>query len=176
QKSASAAALQPALEGDWVRLDTAGSGDFGGLTSKFMPAALTPEATTMMTAAGGAQNQPRGRGFAEKRVHKEGGPYIVVHRPCAGGFAGGPLGVNPESGAVHTRAQKDEITSARDRGGSGHIFMEGRAHPDLSRGPATASGHAVGRSENGVLVVDTIGFTQGPVTAGGFRTPETHLA
>ena len=28
------------LEGDWVRFDANGSGDFGGLTSKFTPASL----------------------------------------------------------------------------------------------------------------------------------------
>ena len=32
------------LEGDWVRIDLEGSGRFGGLTSKFTPAVLTPEA------------------------------------------------------------------------------------------------------------------------------------
>ena len=31
------------LEGDWVRIDLNGSGDFGGLTSKFTPASLTPQ-------------------------------------------------------------------------------------------------------------------------------------
>ncbi|PWT85725.1 MAG: hypothetical protein C5B57_02405 [Blastocatellia bacterium] len=174
QSAAGAAAERSVLEGDWVRLDTAGSGDFGGLTSKFTPAALTPEATTMMTAVRQAQNQPRGGAFTENRVHKEGEPYIVVDRPCGGGF-GGALGVNPDSGAIHVIAQKDEVIIAPERGGSRHIFMDGRGHPDLSRGTPTASGHAVGHYENGVLVVDTVGFIPGPVTAGGFRTPETHL-
>jgi hypothetical protein len=165
----------PRLEGDWVRIDTAGSGDFGGLTSKFTPAALTPQATEMMSAARAAQNQPRGRGFTENRVHKEGEPYIVVDRPCGGGFANGALGVNPDSGAIHIVVQKDEVVIAPERGGSRHIFMDGRAHPDLSRWTPTASGHAVGHYENDVLVTDTVGFAQGPVTAGGFRTAETRL-
>src|SRR5689334_16217114 len=32
-----------ALEGGWVRLDTTGSGSFGGLTATFARAVLTPE-------------------------------------------------------------------------------------------------------------------------------------
>ena len=164
-----------ALEGDWVRIDPNGSGDFGGLTSKFTPAALTPAATTLMAAARQAQNAPRGRAFTEGRVHNVGEPYIVVDRPCGGGFANGALGVNPDSGAIHIIQQKDEVIIAPERGGSRHIYLDGRAHPDLSRWTPTASGHAIGRYENGVLVADTIGFTQGGVTAGGYRTPETRL-
>ena len=38
------------LEGDWVRADPNGSGDFGGLTSKFTPASLTPQAAADMQA------------------------------------------------------------------------------------------------------------------------------
>ena len=164
------------LEGDWVRLDTAGSGDFGGLTSKFTPASLTPEAASMMGEARRTQNAPRGRGFTENRVHQVGEPYIVVDRPCGAGFGNGALGVNPDSGAIHIIVQKDEVVIAPERGGTRHIFTDGRVHPDLARWTPTASGHGVGHFENGVLVVDTVGFSQGPVTAGGYRTPETHLA
>jgi hypothetical protein len=71
--------------------------------------------------------------------------------------------------------QRDEIIIAPERGGVRHIFMDGRAHADLSRWTPTASGHAIGKYDGDTLVVDTVGFTQGPVTAGGFRTPETHL-
>src|SRR4029453_17576327 len=133
QKRAGGAAERPTLEGGWVRVDVAGSGEFGGLTSKFTPAALTPQATEMLAAARQAQNQPRGRDFTDNRVHKEGEPYIVVDRPCGGGFAGGALGVNPDSGAIHIIVQRDEIIIAPERGGVRHIFMEGRAHADLYR-------------------------------------------
>lgn len=176
QQSSGSVADARTLEGDWVRIDTAGSGDFGGLTSKFTPASLTPSATTRMTEARGRQNAPRGRGFTENRVHKEGEPYIVVDRPCGGGFATGALGVNPDSGAIHIIVHKDEVVIAPERGGSRHIFMDGRSHPDLARWTPTASGHGVGHFENGVLVVDTVGLAEGAVTAGGYRTPETHLA
>ena len=175
QQPTDAATGVRALEGDWVRTDPNGSGDFGGLTSTFTPASLTPAAATMMAAARQAQNAPRGRGFTENRLHKEGEPYIVVDRPCGGGFASGALGVNPDSGAIHIIQHKDEVIIAPERGGSRHIYMDGRAHPDLSRWTPSPSGHAVGHYENGVLVVDTVGFAQGGVTAGGYRTPETRL-
>ena len=43
------------LEGDWVRIDVDGSGSFGGLTSKFTPAVLTPEAAARGRAGGGGR-------------------------------------------------------------------------------------------------------------------------
>ena len=46
QRSASAAA-RPDLEGGWVRIDPEGSGSFGGLTSKFPRAVLTPAAAAI---------------------------------------------------------------------------------------------------------------------------------
>jgi hypothetical protein len=161
------------LEGDWVRTDPNGSGNFGGLTSTFTPAVLSTEGAALM-ASGRQGGGARGRDFTDNRVHKVGDPYIVVDRPCAGGF-GGALGVNPDSGAIHIIEQKDEVIIAPERGGSRHIYMDGRVHPDLARWVPSVSGHAVGHYENGALVVDTVGFAQGAVTAGGFRTPETHL-
>ena len=165
---------QRSLEGDWIRTDQSGSGDFGGLTSKFAPAVLTPAAAALVEA--NRRNQvPRGPAFTENRAHDTGDPYIVVDRPCGGVFGGGALGINPDSGAIHFVEQKDEIIMAPERGGARHIYMDGRKHPDLSRWTPTASGHAVGHYENGELVVDTMGLSTGAVTAGGWRTPETHL-
>ena len=62
-----------------------------------------------------------------------------------------------------------------DAGAHRVVYMDGRKHPDLSRWTPTGSGHSVGHAENGELVVDTIGIATGGVTAGGWRTPETHL-
>src|SRR6185295_4196049 len=108
------------------------------------------EAMAMMAAVRQAQSLPRGRDFVENRVHREGEPYIVVDRPCAGGFAGA-LGVNPDSGAIHIVVQADEIIIAPERGGARHIFMDGRTHPDPARWTPTLSGHAIGRFDDGVL-------------------------
>ena len=47
------------LEGSWVRLDVEGSGSFGGLTSKFTPAALTPEAAARGAAGRGVRPRER---------------------------------------------------------------------------------------------------------------------
>src|SRR5437762_8654511 len=98
------------LEGDWVRVDPNGSGDFGGLTSKFTPAALTPQATTEMEAMRRAQAAPRGPAFTEDKPHAVGQPYIVVAKPRgAGPFGGGALGINPDSGAIHFVTSKNEV-------------------------------------------------------------------
>jgi hypothetical protein len=99
-----------------------------------------------------------------------------VSRPCASGpFGGGALGINPDSGAIHFVISKGEIILAPERGGIRHIYLDGRKHPDVSRWTPTGSGHSVGHAENGELVVDTMGISPGGVTAGGWRTPETHL-
>jgi hypothetical protein len=164
------------LEGDWVRIDVNGSNDFGGLTSKFTPASLTPEATEAMAALRRAQNAPRGPAYTDGKPHDVGQPYIVVAKPCAAGpFGGGALGINPDSGGIHFVVSKDEVIIAPERGGIRHIYMDGRKHPDVSRWTPTGSGHSVGHVENGELVVDTMGIATGGVTAGGWRTPETHL-
>jgi len=164
------------LEGDWVRIDPNGSGDFGGLASTFAPASLTPQGMAAMEAGQRQANAPRGPAFAETTRHDPGVPYIVVSRPCgAGPFGGGALGINPDSGGIHFVVHRDEIIFAPERGGYRHIYMDGRKHPDLTRWTPTASGHSVGRVDNGELVVDTIGITPGLVTAGGWRTIETRL-
>ena len=164
------------LEGDWVRIDTAGSGDFGGLTSKFTPASLTPSGATAMAEGARAAAAARGPAFAETTRHDAGKPYIVVSRPCgAGPFGGGVLGTNPDSGAIHFVVSKDAVVLAPERGGARRIYLDGRNHPDLKRWTPTGSGHSIGRIENGELVADTVGIVPGVVTAGGWRTPQTHL-
>jgi hypothetical protein len=164
------------LEGDWVRIDPNGSGDFGGLASTFTRASLTPQGAAAMQEAQRQQDVARGPAYIENNRHDPGQPYIVVSRPCAAGpFGGGALGINPDSGGIHFVVHKDEVIFAPERGGFRHIYMDGRTHPDLSRWTPTASGHSVGRVENGELVVDTIGITPGVVTAAGYRTVETRL-
>ncbi len=164
------------LEGDWVRVDSSGSGDFGGLTSKFTPASLTPRGAAAMAEGARAAAVARGPAFAENARHDRGQPYIVVSRPCgAGPFGGGVLGTNPDSGAIHFVVSKDAIVLAPERGGARRIYMDGRKHPDLRTWTPTGSGHSVGRIENGELVADTVGVMPGVVAAGGWRTPETHL-
>ncbi len=162
-------------EGDWVRTDRAGSGSWDGLTSKFQKAVLTPEGARIVA---NYHPGPRGPAYTENRVHAVGDPYVVVSKPCGvgGPFSGGGLGVNPDSGAIHIVVQKDEVIIAPERGGIRRIYTDGRAHPDLARWTPTGSGHAVGHFEGPVLVLDTVGLSRGPVPAGGWRTPQTHLA
>jgi len=175
QNFQAAGAVDRHLEGDWVRTDSSGSGSFDGLSSKFQKAVLTPEGARIVA---GYHPAPRGIAYTENRVHAVGDPYIVVDRPCGAGgpFSGGGLGVNPDSGAIHIVVQKDEAIIAPERGGVRRIYTDGRGHPDLARWTPTGSGDGVGHFEGQVLVVDTVGLTTGPVPAGGWRTPETHLA
>ena len=163
---------ETSIEGDWVRTDLNGAGDFGGLANHFEKAQLTPEYQAIVA---NQRQAPRGAAFTENRVHGVGDPYIVVDMPCGAGFGAGALGVNPDSGAIHIIEQKDEVVIAPERGGSRHIFMDGRAHPPLSNWVPTPAGHAVAHYEGKALVVDTVGLTRGGVPAGGYRTPETHL-
>lgn len=175
QNGKAAAAPDRSLEGDWVRTDTSGSGSFDGLSSKFQKAELTPEGARIVA---NYHPRPRGPAYTENRAHAVGDPYIVVSQPCGAGgpFAGGGLGVNPDSGAIHIVVQKDEVIIAPERNGIRRIYTDGRAHPDLARWTPTGSGHGVGHWEGAVLVVDTVGLTPGPVPAGGWRTAQTHLA
>src|SRR5690348_9880030 len=108
QNGKAAAAPDRSLEGDWVRTDMSGSGSFDGLSSKFQKAELTPEVARIVA---NYHPRPRGPAYTENRVHAVGDPYIVVSQPCGAGgpFAGGGLGVNPDSGAIHIVVQKDEV-------------------------------------------------------------------
>ena len=167
------------LEGDWVRLDLAGSGTFGGLTSKFAPAVLTPEAAARGRAGGGGRGGA-GRGGAPAQgastaPNPVGVPYIAVPMPCSNpaGRGNGALLLNPDSGGVHFVEHKDEVIFAGERGGVRHIYLDGRPHP--SHWTPTPAGHSVGRYEGNALVVETVGMTAGTVVAGGLRTPETKL-
>jgi len=170
------------LEGDWVRLDVAGSGSFGGLASKFTPASLLPD----VAARGGAGRGGAGRGGARGarggpaggvsgQPNAAGVPYVAVAMPCSNpaGRGNGALLISPDSGGVHFIEHKDEIIFAGERGGVRHIYMDGRPHP--SHWVPTPAGHSVGRYEGDVLVVETVGMTAGNVVAGGLRTPETTL-
>ena len=167
------------LEGDWVRLDVDGSGSFGGLTSKFTPAELTPEAAARGGGGrGGRGGAQAGRGAPAPtggQPNAAGVPYIAVAMPCSNpaGRGNGALLLNPDSGGVHFIEQKGEIVFAGERGGVRHIYMDGRAHP--ANWVPTPAGHSVGRFEGDTLVVETVGLTPGAVVAGGARTPETKL-
>lgn len=59
-----------------------------------------------------------------------------------------------------------------------HIYIDGRDHPSMDSFDPTTNGHSIGKWENGVLVVDTVGFNDrgNPgVPGGGIRGETTHL-
>jgi hypothetical protein len=167
QRSANIAAARPDLEGGWVRIDPEGSGSFGGLTSKFSRAVLTPAAAAIPVGRDPDDVDP------DAKPHGPGEPYIVSQGRCGG--PGGAGGIEPNSAALFIVQADDEVLLTREGPGGRHIYMDGRAHPDLTRWTPIPLGHSVGRYEGGELVVDTMGLTPGAVTAGGRRTPETRL-
>ncbi len=97
--------------------------------------------------------------------------YIVT-----GGGCSLPGGVEPNSSAFHVVQSNDEVLIVREGPVVPRtIYMNGRPHPPLGRWEPTATGHSVGRYENGALVIETVGLTAGGVPGGGRRTPETKL-
>ena len=156
-----------ALEGGWVRLDTSGSGNFGGLTAGFARAVLTPEGAAKIKP----QRDPDDVD-PDERPHKAGEPYIVTQGRCG---VGGPGAIEPNSAAFFIVPTRDEVLIVREGPGGRHVYADGREHPPLSRIVPSGAGHSTAKWEAGDLVIDTVGLTEGAVTAGGWRTPETHV-
>ena len=171
------------LEGDWVRTDLNGSGDFGGLNTNVAKAQLTPAGEAIAARAG------RGRGGrgpapvpaataaspANETPHAAGQAYVLVSMPCNGVPGNGMGSFNPDSGGFHIIVGKTQVVWAQERGGSRIIYIDGRAHPDLTNASHPVY-NSIGHFENGVLVVDTTGFAAGGgIPGGGVRGPNTHL-
>lgn len=171
---ATTSAAQPAsgipdLTGAWVRVDETGSGSFDNLAAGFPQASLTPPYAERLERERKAG--PRTGAWDPNKKYQNGEAYVVTAGTC--GFPGG---IEPNSAAFHIVQDRDEVVIVRENPGLGrNIYMDGRPHPDLRRFVPTATGHSVGRYENGALVFETIGLTPGNVPAGGYRTPETVL-
>jgi hypothetical protein len=167
----------PALEGDWVRSDTVGVGNFGGLGSDIPKAQLTTEGQALAGRGRGGGRGPGGppAAGAQDAPHGVGQPYIVVARPCADNVGDGSITFNPDSGGFHLIVSKTEVVFSEERGGSRIIYIDGRQQPD-PKSIGKPAGHSIGHWENGVLVVDTVGVSGGRgVAGGGVRTLDTHL-
>lgn len=155
----------PDLSWGYVRIDPAGSGSFDGLTAEFTPAKL----------ADGFSLPPSGRRLPE--VTRENGALVVSEGRCDG-----PPGIEPNSAGFWYIQTPDEVmilseyaASTRNTAQRRRIYLDGRPHPDLANWTPTGAGHSIGWYENGDLIVETIGLTEGAVTAGGYKTPETRL-
>ncbi len=178
------------IEGDWVRTDPEGSSSFDGLAANYPRAELRPDFVASAAGRGGpggrgggaGRGGPGGRGgapAADAVPHEAGQPYVVSAMPCGGGRGGGnnygSSLINPDSGGVHIVESKGMVVFAGERGGARFFYLDGRAHPDLSRQPPSGAGHSTAHYEGNVLVVETVGLTAGAVPGGGQRTPETRL-
>lgn len=158
----------PDISGAWVRVDTSGSGSFDQLAAGYKPASVVPAIAAMLEERA---RRPQTGAWDPNRRYENGEAYIVTAGTC--GFPGG---IEPNSSAFHVVQHRDEVVIVRENPGlARNIYMDGRPHPDLRRFVPTVTGHSVGRYEDGALVFETIGLTEGPVPAGGWRTPETRL-
>lgn len=181
----------PVVEGDWVRTDTNGSGSFDNLTKTFKPAVLTPEGQAMMGAGGGRGGRggggrggppgaggPGGRGGGATEpaeAHVVGQPYVTGGQTCRFGGAA-QLGLDYDSEGFHLVMSRTDAVFMQERGAVRHVYLDGRALPTAATRPPTGSGYSVGHIEpDGTLVVDTTDMTAGGVTAGGYRTTESHV-
>jgi hypothetical protein len=157
-----------------VRTDSNGSGDFSDLGAGYTQAQLT---------AWAAEQLARSRHAAELKPlqggpHAAGQAYQVVQRPCKAQtdpHDQGDLTLNPDSMAFHLIISRGQVVFSPERDGVRIIYTDGRPHPAVSMVAPMAGGHSVGHFEGDELVVDTVGMTPGPVAAGGWRTPQTHL-
>lgn len=171
--------LKPAVvEGDWVRTDTNGSGDFGHLTSNYKPASLTPEGQAMLAAGGGRGGRGGGganpSGNTSAPAHVAGQPYVTNAQTCR--FGGAPqLALEYDSEGFHLVMNQKDAVFMQERGAIRHVYLDGRTMPTPSVRPPSGSGFSVGHFEGDTLVIETTDMTAGAVTAGGYRTPETHV-
>src|ERR1043165_5443505 len=91
----SAAAPGRLLEGGWGRLDTSGSGNFGGLTPALARAWPAACAGAGLTPGGAARVKPQRDPDdvdPDNKPHKAGEPYIVTKGQCG---VGGPGAIEP---------------------------------------------------------------------------------
>lgn len=170
------AAKPPVVEGDWVRTDTNGSGDFGHLTSLYKPASLTPQGQAMMAGGGGRGGRGGGNGTAtgDAPAHVVGQPYVTNAQTCR--FGGAPqLALEYDSEGFHLVMNQKDAVFMQERGAIRHVYLDGRTMPTAAVRPPSGSGYSIGHFEGETLFVDTTDMTAGGVTAGGYRTPETHV-
>jgi hypothetical protein len=159
----------PDLSWGYIRVDRAGSGTFGGLTSEFEPARL----------AEGLSPPPPRRELPDEvdDIPRENGALVVTDGNCDG-----PPGIEPNSAGFWYVQTPDEVLIVGENAAPTwrtaalrRVYMDGRSHPDLARWTPTGAGHSIGWYEDGALIVETIGMEPGPVMAGGYKTPETRL-
>jgi hypothetical protein len=158
----------PDLSWGYVRVDLAGSGSFGGLTSEFEPAQLVD---------GFTPPPPRRQLPAVEDIPRENGALVVTNGNCDG-----PPGIEPNSAGFWYVQTPDEVLIVGENSPPNartaalrRIYLDGRPHPDPARWTPNAAGHSIGWYEDGDLIAETVGMTAGGVAAGGYKTPETKL-
>ena len=126
------------------------------------PAELMPEGKKLSDAARPKVDEGMIMTYASRWCHPLGTPFIM------GDSA--PLDL--------IQSKKELAITAEVQSSARHIYLDGRTHPDMDAFDPTTNGHSIGKWENGVLVVDTIGFNDrgNPmIPGGGVRGESSHL-
>lgn len=108
--------------------------------------------------------------------NQAGQAYLVNTPGCTADGTGGNA-ISPNSTAIFLLqdVSGSEVVIVREGPGGRYVYMDGREHPPLTKLTRGQYGHSTGRYENGVLVIETVGLSEGNVTGGGKRRPETRL-
>jgi len=162
--------LPPTVEGDWVRTDEIGVGEYAGFELHMPKPVFTPEGQELLNKAKPAS------GF-DDISKKVGNVYVVRPHPCI--FAGNGAGaIEFNSAGFHAIQSKTEF--AIDNEGVGnlrHIYLDGRPLPTHGTRTPSNTGYSVGHIEaDGTLVVETTDIIQsvpGGGVQGAFRRPES---
>lgn len=167
--------LHPDVSGIWNRLDTAGSGSWGGIAASFPLAQLQPEFAAKLPP-------PTYQGIGAPPPGFVPPAYDIANQAptptrCAvggGGFNAGNGGYNVDSLGMSLMVSNDEVLMLRDGAqGARRIRLDGKGFPDATRMNGIFS---IGKWEGDTLVVTTRGFGSGMVQNGrGWTEPSTEL-
>lgn len=162
--------LPPTVEGDWVRTDLIGVGEYAGFELHMPKPVFTPEGEQLIS------KMKRASGF-DNIAKKVGNVYVVRPHPCI--FSGtGEGAIEFNSDGFHAIKSKTEMVIDNEGVGNlRHIYLDGRPLPAPGTRTPTSTGYSVGHIEaDGTLVVETTDIIQaapGGGVQGAFRTPES---
>jgi hypothetical protein len=164
--------LPSTTEGDWIRVDTSGSGSWDGLLAKYPKAELTDTGKKLLDSLPARQlrigeNDP---------AHPLAAGQALVTNPTPCIFAGSQLPLEYDSEGFHLIISKKVAVFTAERGGSRVAYLDGRSVPTPDERAPTPSGYSVAHIQpDGTLVVVTTDMTPARVTSGGVRSTATKV-
>jgi hypothetical protein len=153
----------PDISGVWNRLDTVGGHSYGGVSSTFPRAELTPEAAAKLPPPPPPEAPPPSYDI---RAQNDPAPRCAV----GGGPGTGNVSPTINSAGMSIVATRDLVLMLRDgTQGGRYMFADGRAFPSTLTGQYT-----IGRWEKDAFVATTRGLPRGMTGFGrGWIEPTT---